>query len=387
MIDEFLYKPLEDKTISKIQRFKINNKDLRELRLSFRNKTILISGAAGSIGSQFSKDIWNYKLKPKKIIFLDKDENLLAELNRNLLLLNNFKKIKTEFVCLDLTSMDLDDFLSTKKIQFYLNFAALKHVRSEESIESIKYMFKTNSISFIPKKNNNLEKIFSISTDKTVNPSSILGISKNLMEMNLERFSKRKIFSSSARFSNVAYSNGSILKYIADRIVQRKKFGIPSGVRRFFITHGEASNLCLKSLLKRNNKKIIIPSPIVLNQDYLISDLANKIIREFNFTPKFYKKGNIKKNYKNKICYVLLTPLSDGQKPYEELISDEEYIYEDADDDSICKVDLPGYDKGTSKLLNKIIKSKSINKLKIFLMKKFKNYNPPKKFINISKTI
>ena len=69
MIDEFLYKPLEDKTISKIQKFKINNKDLRELRLSFRNKTILISGAAGSIGSQFSKDIWNYKLKPKKIIF------------------------------------------------------------------------------------------------------------------------------------------------------------------------------------------------------------------------------------------------------------------------------------------------------------------------------
>jgi FlaA1/EpsC-like NDP-sugar epimerase len=120
MIDEFLYKPLEDKTISKIQRFKINNKDLRELRLSFRNKTILISGAAGSIGSQFSKDIWNYKLKPKKIIFLDKDENLLAELNRNLLLLNNFKKIKTEFVCLDLTSMDLHILISMVLMKFII---------------------------------------------------------------------------------------------------------------------------------------------------------------------------------------------------------------------------------------------------------------------------
>ena len=386
MIDEYFYKPLENKTISKFQRIKINNKDLKELKFSFKNKTVLISGAAGSIGSQFCKDIWNYKLKPKKVIFLDKDENLLTELNRDLLLSKNFNKIKTEFICLDLTSMNLDNFLLTKKVQFYLNFAALKHVRSEENIESIKYMFKTNSISFVPKRKNKLTKIFSISTDKTVNPSSILGISKNLMEMNLNRFANKKIFASSVRFANVAYSNGSILKYIVNRIMQKKNFGIPNGIKRFFITHSEASNLCFKALLTRNNKKIIIPNPKILNQGYLISELAKKIIREFNYTPKFYMKENIKTNYKNKICYVLLTPLSDGQKLYEELMSKKENIQKDIDN-SVCKVDLPKYDNNTTKIINRIIKSTNINQLKIYLIKNFKNYTPPKKFINISKTI
>ena len=236
-----------------------------------------------------------YNLKPKKIILLDKDENQLTELNRDLLMFNNFNKIDIEFICLDLTLMNLDNFLLSRKIQFYLNFAALKHVRTEENIESTKYMFKTNSISFIPKKRNKLEKIFSISTDKTVKPSSILGISKYLMEMKLNRFANKKVIISSVRFANVAFSNGSILKYVTDRIIQKRNFGIPDKVRRYFITHEEASSLCFKSLLKRNNRKITVPNPKILNKDHLVSDLVKKIIREFNYTPKFYKKRNIKR--------------------------------------------------------------------------------------------
>ena len=135
--------------------------------------------------------IWdNFKIK--KIIFLDKDENMLTELNRELLLFKNFRKINREFVCSDLNSMDISDILLKDKVQFYLNFAAIKHVRSEENIQSIKYMFKTNSINFVPRKLMNLKKIFSISTDKTVNPSSILGVSKYLMEMNLSKYKNKK---------------------------------------------------------------------------------------------------------------------------------------------------------------------------------------------------
>jgi len=386
MINEFFYKPLENKIISKKQRFKILKKDLRELKSSFNKKIILISGAAGSIGSQFSKDIFNYALKPKKIIFLDKDENLLTELNRNLILVESFKKVKTEFICSDLTSINLDKFLFDKSINFYLNFAAIKHVRSEENIESIKYMFKTNSINFLPKKKNKLKKIFSISTDKTVNPSSILGISKHLMEMNLRGLAPKKIFISSARFANVAFSNGSILKYIADRIIQKKSFGIPEGIKRFFITHTEASNLCFKSLLKRNDKKIIVPNPKILSDDSLILNLARKIIKELNYNPIFFKKGKIKKNYRNKNCYVLLTSISAGQKVYEELISENERVYKD-DDTSICKVDFPEYQRNTNKIIKKIMNCKKITQVKKYLILKYKNYNPPKKFINISNTI
>ena len=141
---------------------------------------------------------------------------MLTELNRELLLLKNFKSINREFVCSDLNSIDISDFLFKSKVQFYLNFAAVKHVRSEENIESIKYMFKTNSVSFFPRKLKHLKKIFSISTDKTVNPSSIMGVSKNLMEMNLSKYKNKNIFVSSVRFANVAFSNGSILKYIVD---------------------------------------------------------------------------------------------------------------------------------------------------------------------------
>tara|TARA_Y100001958_G_C21171143_1_gene502886 strand:+ start:88 stop:1248 length:1161 start_codon:yes stop_codon:yes gene_type:complete len=386
MINEFLYKQFEEITISKINRFKINEKDLIELKKTFKNKIILISGAAGSIGSQFSKDIFNYNFKVKKIIFFDKDENMLTELNRDLLLLKNFEKSNSKFVCSDLNSIDITDILLEEKVEFYLNFAAIKHVRSEENIQSIKYMFKTNSINFIPKKLLNLKKIFSISTDKSVNPSSILGVSKELMEINLSKLRKNNIFISSVRFANVAFSNGSILKYVVDRLIRKKNFGVPKNIKRFFITHKEASSLCFKSLLKRNNRKIVIPNPKILNKDYLITDVVEKIVKKFGFKPKFNRKNKLTNNYTDKICYILLTSISDGQKSFEEFVSKQEKILEDVDK-SICKIDLPKYNIKFKLILKKILNFHNIDKLKKYLSKEFKEYKPPKKYVKISQTI
>ena len=96
------------------------------------------------------------------------------------------KVTRIEFICNDLNLLDIQKFIKQKKINHYLNFAAIKHVRSEENLISAKYMLQTNSFNFIPK---NLDKIkdlktfFSISTDKAVNPSSLLGISKRIMEL------------------------------------------------------------------------------------------------------------------------------------------------------------------------------------------------------------
>ena len=351
MINENLYNHFERETISKVNRFEISKKDLNELKKSFQNKVVLISGAAGSIGSQFSKDIFKYNFKIKKIIFLDKDENMLTELNRELLLLKNFRKANNkDFICSDLNSIDINDILLKNKVQFYI------------------------------------KKIFSISTDKTVNPSSMLGVSKHLMEMNLSKYKSKNIFVSSVRFANVAFSNGSILKYVVDRLIQKKNFGVPKDIKRFFITHSEASNLCFKSLLKRNNKKIVIPNSKTLNKDYLITEIVEKITRKFNLKAKFYKKGNITNNYRNKICYIQLTSISDGQKLLEEFISKKENILEDIDK-SISKVDLPPYDNRVNNILDKMLKINDIDKLKKYLSIKFKNYRPPKKYIKISRTI
>ena len=118
----------------------------------------------------------------------------------------------------------------------------------------------------------------------------------------------------------------------------------------------------------------------------MISELAKKITKKFNLIPKFYKTGNISNNYKNRICYILLTSISDGQKLYEEFVTEKEHIIDDIDN-SICKVDFPYSDNSLKFVLNKIIKMNNIKELKKYLLKTLKNYKPPKEYIKASKTI
>ena len=222
MIDSNLYYPIEKTVISNKNRFDLANEEIKELKKDFFNSSVLLTGGAGSIGSQFCEDLIKYNLK--EFFIIDKDENQLTELNRKLILLCNKTQIKKiRFICSDLTIFHIDDFIKNNNITHYLNFAALKHVRSEEELDSIKYMFLTNSKNFLPSKSYKLKKVFSISTDKTVNPTSILGVTKHLMEANLNNFKKNnKIFVSSVRFPNVSFSNGSILKYVVDRVKYKR---------------------------------------------------------------------------------------------------------------------------------------------------------------------
>ena len=201
----------ENKIISNKDRFKLSNKDEKELKNDFIDSNILVLGAAGSIGSSFAKRLIKFKFK--NLYFIDKNENDLTELNREMILLSDSKSMqKIKYICTDLTILNIDNFLEENKITHYLNFAAIKHVRSEEELISLKYMFLTNSKNFLPIKRHYLKKIFSISTDKTVNPTSLLGISKSLMEKQLSKFKKKnkKLFVSSVRFANVSFSNGSM---------------------------------------------------------------------------------------------------------------------------------------------------------------------------------
>ena len=220
------YQFFEKKIISEIDRFKLNTNEENEIFNDFNDSSILILGAAGSIGNVFTKKISNYKFK--KLILLDKNENDLTELNRDLILeltLDKIKKIR--FICSDITISNINNIIKKNSVTHLLNFSALKHVRSEEEIDSVKYMLSTNSdrfFNFKRNEKNSLKKIFSVSTDKSVNPSSILGISKFLMEQKLAEIKlfKKKIFVSTTRFANVSFSNGSILKNIIDKIRKKK---------------------------------------------------------------------------------------------------------------------------------------------------------------------
>lgn len=383
MINLDYYNFFEKKIISNKNRFKLTLLQKKKILKKFNNSVILISGAAGSIGSVFTKSIKDINFK--KLYLIDKDENELTELNRELVLILKNRIKKVEFICNDLNLMNLDNFFKKEKINHYINFAAIKHVRSEENLISLKYMIATNSLSFLPKnikKLRKLKSIFSISTDKAVNPSSILGISKKIMELKLGETMRKnkKIFVSSARFANVSFSNGSILKLIVDKIAFKKSFGIPINISRFFITHDESISICLKSLLPENNGFIITPDPLILGRQLSIEKLLYKILKALKIK---YKKNKKYLKLSNSSKVFLINKNISGQKPKEEFFNKNESIKKISNDKTILKISLSTKKIGS---LLKIRKLKSINSVKKYFKEKL-NFRYQRKIIKISQSI
>ena len=308
-------------------RYCLNSNQLKEIKKDFVNSNVLVLGAAGSIGSSFVKKLDKYDFH--SLVLLDKDENQLAELSRQINVVFKKRKInKINYICSDLNDFNFFNFLQKNNITHLINFAALKHVRSEEEFLSCKYMFETNCINSFKLGNisnlKKLKKIFFISTDKSVYPTSLMGLSKKIMEQKLF-FLKRKHknkFVSSVRFANVSFSNGSILKSILQKTMANEIFGIPDNIKRYFISHDEAANLCLKSLLNEANGSIVIPTYGSLGKLYKIKDLCKKIILQLNKKPKFsHKIVNFRK--KEQLVIVQNKKII-GQKVFEEFYEKDE---------------------------------------------------------------
>ena len=372
---------LERIVISKKNRYKLNIKEKDEIKKKISRQIILITGACGSIGKLFVKEI--YKFDFKKIYLLDKNENDLVELNRDLILLNKKKINRTNFICTDITSFDLDQFLSNQKISFYFNFAAIKHVRSEEYLESIKYMFKTNSLKFCPNKKNFLKLFFSISSDKAVLPQSLLGISKYLMEEKLCEFLKKNksVFVSSVRFANVCFSEGSYLKYAKERIEKKITFGLPLNIKRYFITHEEAISLCFKSILKRNRNKILMPSNKVLNKEYTLSSIIKNILNLYEFKIKYSKKIS---RVKGNIFPVVISNYEiEGQKNYEEFFDKKKDKVNYDKDKQTMKINFTN-NIDVSKLVTNLQFKKTKTDIIKLIRTKIKTFKQQKKSVKVS---
>ena len=242
----------------------------------------LVIGGAGSIGQAVVKEI--FKRNPKKIHVVDINENNLTELVRDVR--SSFGYIGGEFktFTLDIGSIEYDAFIkSDGKYDYVLNLSALKHVRSEKDPFTLMRMIDVN-IFYTDKTihqsiENGVKKYFCVSTDKAANPINMMGASKRVMEMFLMRRSL-DINISTARFANVAFSDGSLLHSFNQRIEKRQPIAAPSDIKRYFVTPQESGELCLMSCIFGENRDIFFPKLSDVLHLISFADIAVKYLKD-----------------------------------------------------------------------------------------------------------
>jgi FlaA1/EpsC-like NDP-sugar epimerase len=261
-----------------------NSKYLMEV---VSNSTFLVIGAAGSIGQAVTKEI--FKRDPKKLHAVDINENNLAELVRDIR--SSFGYIDGDFrtFSLDIGSIEYDAFIeSDGKYDYVLNLSALKHVRSEKDPFTLMRMIDVNIFNtdktIRQSIDNGTKKYFCVSTDKAANPINMMGASKRIMEMFLMRRSL-DINISTARFANVAFSDGSLLHGFNQRIEKGQPIAAPNDIKRYFVTPQESGELCLMSCIFGENRDIFFPK--LSESLHLISfaDIAIKYLNDKGFEP------------------------------------------------------------------------------------------------------
>ena len=259
----------------------------KELRSIVSSSSFLVIGGAGSIGQATVKEI--FKRNPKKLHVVDISENNMVELVRDIR--SSFGYIDGDFktFALDISSPEYDAFIENDGVYDYvLNLSALKHVRSEKDPYTLMRMIDVNirntEKTLRQSTNKKVKKYFCVSTDKAANPVNMMGASKRIMEMFLMRRSL-EIAVSTARFANVAFSDGSLLHGFDQRIKKNQPIVAPFDVKRYFVTPKESGELCLLSCIFGENRDIYFPK---LSGDlHLISfsDIAVKYLEQLGYEP------------------------------------------------------------------------------------------------------
>lgn len=259
----------------------------KELSTIVASSSFLVIGAAGSIGQAVTKEI--FRRNPIKLHAVDISENNLVELVRDIR--SSFGYIKGDFqtFALDIGSVEYDAFIEADgKYDYVLNLSALKHVRSEKDPFTLMRMIDVNIFNTEKTLNQAIDKgvkkYFCVSTDKAANPVNMMGASKRIMEMFLMRKSKQ-INISTARFANVAFSDGSLLHGFDQRIKKNQPIVAPKDIKRYFVIPKESGELCLMSCIFGENRDIFFPK---LNENlHLITfpEIAVKYLNKIGFIP------------------------------------------------------------------------------------------------------
>lgn len=223
--------------------------------------SFLVIGGAGSIGQAVAKEI--FKRNPRKLHVVDISENNMVELVRDLR--SSLGYIEGDFrtFALDAGSLEYDVYFAAEgPFDYVLNLSALKHVRSEKDPYTLMRMVEVNVFNtdktILQAHAGGARNYFAVSTDKAANPANMMGASKRIMEMFLMRRSMETRIST-ARFANVAFSDGSLLHGFNQRIQKRQPLSAPQDVKRYFVTPQESGELCLLSCLLGENRDIFFP--------------------------------------------------------------------------------------------------------------------------------
>ena len=305
----------------------------QKLEEKITGKTVLVIGGAGSIGSSFIKAILPFR--PASLVVVDTNENALAELTRDL------RSGKGTFVPDEYITYPMDFasdvfrkmFVKRGGFDIVGNFSAHKHVRSEKDIFSVEALLRNNVINarkllellaaYPP------EEYFCVSTDKAANPVNIMGASKRIMEDLI--FSYSDAFPvKTARFANVAFSNGSLPAGFLERIKKMQPLSAPSDVRRYFVSPEESGQICMLSCMLGENRAIFFPK-LEEVQMMTFDAIGTELLKAHGFEvlecstdEEAIEKAEALKNGSN--LYPVHYSLSDtsGEKAYEEFVTDTE---------------------------------------------------------------
>jgi len=310
---------------------KANENELREIVAS---SSFLVIGGAGTIGQAVTKEI--FKRNPKKIHVVDISENNLVEVIRDIR--SSFGYIDGDFqtFALDIGSIEYDAFIEADgKYDYVLNLSALKHVRSEKDPFTLMRMLDVNVFNTEKTLKQSIQKgvkkYFCVSTDKAANPVNMMGASKRIMEMFLMRKSK-DIKISTARFANVAFSDGSLLHGFDQRIKKQQPIVAPNDIKRYFVIPKESGQLCLMSCIFGENRDIFFPK--LSEELHLISfaDIAVKYLEKLGYEPFLCIDENEARNLINTLPqegkWPCLFTSSDttGEKDFEEFYTENEKL-------------------------------------------------------------
>lgn len=296
-------------------------------------KSLLVIGGAGSIGSSFIKAILPFK--PALLVVVDTNENALAELTRDL------RSTKGMYVPEDYVTYPMDfaspvfEKMFVKRGGFDIvgNFSAHKHVRSEKDIYSVEALLQNNVLhakllldllSQYPP-----EEYFCVSTDKAANPVNIMGASKRIMEDVIFSYSD-KFPVKTARFANVAFSNGSLPAGFLARIQKLQPLSAPSDVRRYFVSPEESGQICMLACLLGNNREIFFPK-LEEAQMMTFDAIGTALLHEYGYEvlecssdeEAIDKAEDLKNGSKYYPVHYSVSDTS-GEKPFEEFVTDTE---------------------------------------------------------------
>ena len=310
----------------------LNNKE--KLIKEIKGKSILVIGGAGTIGSSYIKAALRYH--PSELIVVDTNENGLTELTRTLR--SDSKLIVPESYLTYPMSFNSDVFYKMLKkhgsFDIIANFAAHKHVRSEKDSFSIEAMIKNNVLDakqFLDYlKLIKPSHFFCVSTDKAANPVNVMGASKKLMENVIMSYSN-DIKITTARFANVAFSNGSLLYGYIERLLQRQPISCPSDVKRFFVSPEESGEICLLTCILGNSGDIYFPK---LSENQLINfksiteDFFNYLNKDIKICKSEKEAKEIALNLSDNSSYPIYFFKTDtsGEKLYEEFYTSEDEV-------------------------------------------------------------